>query len=102
MPGDDAVAISGVRIRLTDERWDHIVTGHRELAGLRQGTLRAIADPDELRRGRNGALLAIKAAGARHWLVVVYREQADDGFVVTALITSRYAWIARRAKLWPT
>jgi hypothetical protein len=36
------------------------------------------------------------------WIAVIYREEGAEGFVVTALVTSRYAWIERRPKLWPS
>ncbi|MGQ4649238.1 hypothetical protein [Lyngbya aestuarii] len=35
------------------------------------------------------------------WLVVVYREENDDGFVITAFPTRRINSLNRRQQLWP-
>lgn len=36
----------GVPIRLTEERWRHILEEHNELADLRQELLQAVAEPE--------------------------------------------------------
>ena len=35
------------------------------------------------------------------WLVVVYRESGDDGFIITAFMTRRAQTLSRRQQLWP-
>jgi hypothetical protein len=41
-------ARSGVPIRLTDERWGHIVEEHCELAGLRTEVLETVSDSERV------------------------------------------------------
>jgi hypothetical protein len=43
---DVARSVNGVPIRLTDERWGHIVNAHDDLAGYDEDCLQAIEDPD--------------------------------------------------------
>ena len=95
---DIAYSINGVPIRLTDERWRHIVENRDEMAGYRDACPGAIEEPDLILRGYRGALIAVKGYGRRRYLAVVYRElSAKDGFVISAYFTSR---INRRAIVW--
>ena len=43
---DVAFSRNGVPIRLTDERWFHIVENHDDLAGYYDEVLQTIEDPD--------------------------------------------------------
>lgn len=92
---------NGVAIRLTDERWSHIVTGHGELAELKRTVLETVADPERVLAGGAGELLAVRQADVGKWLVVVYRELGKDGFVITAFLTRRERSLNRREQLWP-
>jgi len=44
-------SIAGKTIRLTDERWPHIVEGHPEMAGYLNDVLLAVAAPDKIIEG---------------------------------------------------
>ena len=90
-----------ITIRLTDERWAHITEEHCELAGLRADVLETIRDPQRVFEGGAGELLALREIASGKWLVVVYRELTDDGFVITAFLTRRKASLERRKQLWP-
>ncbi len=92
---------SGVPIRLTDERWAHITEEHCELVGLRPAVLETIGNPLRILAGGAGELLAVREGEAGKWLVVVYRELGDDGFVITAFLTRRMASLERRKQVWP-
>jgi len=92
---------NGIPIRLPDERWTHIVDEHGELDGLRQDVLDTVAQPARILAGGAGELLAIREVEVGKWLVVVYRESGDDGFVITAFLTSRIRSLNRRRQLWP-
>ena len=97
---DVAYSINGVPIRLTSERWLHIVEHHDDLAGHYDDCLDTIESPDLVLRGYGGALIAVRGAGRGRYLAVVYREVSpDDGFVVTAYFTSRINrnWIVWRS-----
>ena len=97
-----AVSRAGVPIRLTDERWAHIVEEHAELAGMREDVLEAVAEADRVVGGHQNELLAVRMLEKDRALVVVYREvSADDGFVITAFLTRRLASLERRQQLWP-
>lgn len=87
---DVARSTNGVLIRLTNERWMHILRGHPEMASLRDEVLRTVSAPDQVQQGDVGELIAIRlpASLAPRYVVVVYRERdADDGFVITAYVT---------------
>jgi len=95
-----AYSKNGVPIRLSSERWLHIVENHDDLAGYQERILETVSDPDAIARGKSGELLALKKMGDRT-LVVVYKELArDDGFVVTAFFTSQPERIQRRGVVW--
>ncbi|MHB8375926.1 MAG: hypothetical protein ACYDEB_03110 [Dehalococcoidia bacterium] len=89
-------SVHDVPIRLPDERWRHILLGHPELEGQRAAVVRAVSDPEVVAAGQAGILLAVRRAGVQ-WIVVAYREIArDDGFVLTAYVTSREPTRGRR------
>jgi hypothetical protein len=93
---------NGVSIRLTDERWVHIVEEHSEMAGYYVDILETIQEPDAIYEGKSGELLAIKEKNQGKYLIVVYKElDKDDGFVITAFSTRRLSQIERRIRLWP-
>ncbi len=49
---------NGVPIRLTDERWFHIVENHDEMAGYYDDVLQTVEDPDYIIKGYRGALIS--------------------------------------------
>ena len=84
---DIANSVNGVPIRLTYERWYHIVENHDEMASYFHDVLEAIEGPEWVVRGNRGALKAVRSLGKRKWLVVLYREVSrTDGFVITAYL----------------
>jgi hypothetical protein len=96
-----AVSRNGVTIRLPDERWEHIVERHNVLADKQQLVLDTISNPDRILTGNEGALMALRELESGRWLVVVYREDNNDGFVITAFPTRRINSLNRRQQLWP-
>ena len=95
---DIANSVNGVPIRLTEERWFHIVENHNDLAGHYDDVLDTIEHPDFVLKGYKGALIAIKGIARRRYLAVVYKElKRNDGFVLSAYITSK---IKRRLIIW--
>ena len=89
---------NGVPIRLTEERWFHIVENHDDLAGHYDDVLDTVENPDVILQGDAGALVAARRLAPYRHLAVVYKElRADDGFVVTAYFTRR---LARRTVVW--
>ncbi len=98
---DRIVAKSGLAIRLTDERWAHITEEHGELTGLRSTVLETVSHPDRVLLGGDGELLAVREIEVGKHLVAVYREQSEDGFVITAFLTRRIRSLEKRRQVWP-
>jgi hypothetical protein len=90
-----------VLIRLTDERWAHITEEHSELAGLRLEIVQTVGNPTEIFAGNRGELLAVREVEPGKYLVVVYRESQQDGFIITAFLTRKGHILRRRQQLWP-
>lgn len=95
------ISKNGILIRLTDERWVHIVEEHNELAGLQPDVLETVARPEKILNGSEGELLAVEQIESGKFLVVVYRELKDDGFIITAFLTRRIRSLDKRQQLWP-
>lgn len=94
---------NGIPVRLTEERWIHIVSRHPEMADCRDKVLATIATPDYVQEGDFSELLAVRDYGEElqlgRYVVVAYREAApDDGFVLTAYVTDRTS--SRRKVIW--
>jgi hypothetical protein len=96
---DIVQSIHGVPIRLTAERWAHIVENHDDLAGRWEEILDAVERPEWVTRGHGGTLVAWRPCGRKGYLSVVYRELGEsDGFVVTAFLTRKPQ---KRDRVWP-
>ena len=94
-----AFSVNGVPIRLTPERWSHIIESRDELAGMMPDVLNTVESPDWVTKGYRGALVAWKGFGRRRFLAMVYKEvDKTDGFVVTAFFTNKPK---RGDKKWP-
>ncbi len=98
-----AISINGVKIRLTQERWSHIVIAHQEIKGKDfSKIMRVISKPDFILKGSKGECLAVKKiTGKKNWLVVPYKEiDWEDGFVLTAYFSSDLAWLLKKGIIW--
>lgn len=100
---------NNVPIRLTEERWFHIMEYHRELEPFQPEILLAIANPDRIYFSPPGLkpnFAAVKVLGrlvefglSRN-VVVHYREVSpSSGFILTALVMSDKR-LGRRFRLW--
>ena len=82
---DIAYSVNGVPIRLTYERWYHIIENHDDLASYYYELLETIEKPEVVIRGNKGTLKATRNFGRNKWLVVIYREiTKTEGFIITA------------------
>ncbi len=94
---------NNVSLRLTKERWQHIVMRHPEMADQKERLLETVTDPDMIQQGDFGELLAIRfyektPLTSKH-LVTIYKEVMDaDGFVIAAYYTTRPS--ERRNTVW--
>jgi hypothetical protein len=94
---------NGIPIRLTKERWQHILYRHPEMENQLERVLETLEEPDGIQKGDFGELLAIRLYSetplTRKYLVVVYREiSSEDGFVLTAYFVVSPS--ARRVTIW--
>ena len=82
-----ADSVNGVPIRLTDERWEHILDSHPELASYRETILDAVENPDYILASRRGSLAAVIVLGRKAFLHVFYVEKTRrDGFILSAYL----------------
>jgi len=98
-------SVNGVLIRLTQERWRHILVRHPETEPYRDRVLDAVKDPDFVAKGLHGELKAAKLfidlPMGRRYLVVVYREVgARDGFIITARLGSGVSNLIKGGVVW--
>ena len=99
-----SVAISkhNIPIRLTDERWQHITTGHPEIAAYYYEILETVESPDIIYEGINDANIAIKKFQERNdkFVVVIYKEITEtDGFIITAHFSNKQQQFKKKI-LW--
>ena len=93
-------SINNIPIRLTSERWVHIIENHDDLAGYYDIILGTVEDPDFIIEGYQNALIAIKEISGRKFLAVVYKEiTRKDGFIITAYFTNKLE-LVRKKILW--
>ncbi|NOT64390.1 MAG: hypothetical protein HOP19_29580 [Acidobacteria bacterium] len=93
-----AESINGVSIRLTDERWEHILDSRPYLRNYEEDVLDTIETPDLVLRAAGGVQVAVTSHGRNGFLHVVYREvNRGDGFVITAYLKDSYN---RRQVIW--
>ena len=68
---------------------------------MRLEVLENVSQPERVLAGGEGELLAVRTLEVGKFLVVVYRELEEDGFIITAFITRRVGSLDRRKQLWP-
>ena len=85
-----ADSVNGVPIRLTDERWEHILNSHPEMTSYRDTILDALENPDYILTSRRGALAAVVVLGRKAFLHVFYVEKGrHDGFILSARVDEK-------------
>ncbi len=80
-----------IPIRITDERWQHIISRHPEMIGERERLIETIGSPDLILEGDAQAMLAVRhykqTKITSKYLIAVYKEtMQQDGFVLTAYL----------------
>lgn len=94
---------NGVSIRLTDERWTHITTGHHEVADYLFEILATFENPEVIYEGNEKGLIAVKSFPelSDKFVAVIYKEvSADDGFVITAFVSNKKQEFEKKKVLW--
>jgi len=96
-------SVDEIPIRLTAERWQHIIKRHPEMTTEEDKILQTVCSPDTIQEGDYGTKIAIKhyprtPLTSKH-LAVIYKEVSkEDGFVLTAYFTSTPS--KRRKIIW--
>ena len=89
---------NGVKVRLTDERWAHILEARPYMRGYEEEVLNAVESPDLILTGAGGVLVAVVSFGRKGYLQVIYKEVTRvDGFIITAYFKDSYN---RRQVIW--
>ena len=83
---DTILSIANVPIRLTTERWFHIVENHDDLAGYYDDVLETVENPELIIPGNKGSLVAVRGYGRRRYLAVIYREVSSESLLLILLI----------------
>ena len=82
-----------IPIRITDERWIHVVESHDYMAGNLDLVVETVENPDYIVAGRKGEVIALRhyetTSISEKSVVAVHRELTDDGFLITAFMTSQ-------------
>lgn len=94
---------NGVKIRLTEERWNHTILAHQEINPKEfKKFIKVISNPEFILKGSKGELLAIKKMPRKKlWIVVPYKETSRlDGFMLTAYFTSDLTWLFKKEIIW--
>ncbi len=96
---------NGVPLRLTKERWNHIITSHLDMVGNKKELLKTIEDPDMILKGVNDEKRAVRFFKETHlgakYIMVAYKELGSlKGFIITAYKASKIDRIIKRGILW--
>ena len=96
-------SVHDVPIRLTVERWLHIVERHPEMENQKDRILETVAKPDLVQEGDFKELIAMKyyenTPLTSKFLVVIYKEiNGIEGFIITAYFANKPS--ERRKIIW--
>lgn len=89
-----------ILIRLTEERWEHILLMHPSLEDKQKQVLATVRNPDYVMKGKQKELLAVSPLSGKGYLVVIYKEEIDDGFIITAFETTDMLWLFKKEIIW--
>ena len=94
---------NNIPTRLSEERWQHISTGHPEMADFYFEILETIENPIIIYKGKMDELIAVsheyKPTGK--FFVVVYKEENNkDGFVITAFLSNKQSYFKNKEVIW--
>ena len=95
-------SVDNIPIRLTNERWTHIVENHDDMAGYYFDVLETVTNPTWVLQGDEDELWAVKLISKRKAFLVIYKElkEQNDGFIITAFITTKIRKLHKRRIIW--
>lgn len=94
--------VNDIPIRLTDERWRHIVENHNDMAGYYYEVLETVENPRWIFEEDEDDVWAVKLMTDRKALLVIYKEskEQNDSFIITAFLTTKLNKLLKRKILW--
>ncbi len=103
---DTILSKNNIPIRLTYKQWAHIVEAHDYMAGCLDLITETLSFPDYIVNGWSDEQIAIKhypktVITEKH-VIVIFKEniKRNDGFVITAFMTSKVNKILKRGIIW--
>jgi len=90
---------NSIPVRLTEERWFHIIENHDDVAGYYDEVLQTVEEPDYIIKGYGDALIALREVEKGKFLAVIYKEFRTDGFIITAYLIRKIK-LKKEAILW--
>ena len=95
-------SVNKIPIRITAERWSHIVENHDDIAGYYYDVLETVNKPTWVFDGDEDELWAVKLIPEKKAILVIYREfkEQNDGFIITAFFTKKIKKLLKRKILW--
>jgi hypothetical protein len=95
-------SVDNIPIRLTAERWNHIVENHDDMAGYYFEVLETVANPTWVLEGEGDNLWAVRLVSKGKALLVIYKElkEQNDGFIITAFFTIKIKKLLKRRIIW--
>lgn len=97
---DIVKSVNNVPIRLTEERWSHIIENRDDLIVHYKDVLDCVENPDYIIEGYMGALIGLKIIRKDKFLAVVYKElNQKDGFIITAYFSTKIK-LEKEIVLW--
>jgi hypothetical protein len=95
---------SKVPIRITYQQWAHVIENHDYMAGCLEFVLETLGEPDFIVNGWERELIALKAYPktpiSKKSVAVIFKELENEGFMITAFMTSKPEKILKRGILW--
>ncbi len=88
---------------MTNERWQHISTGHPEIVDYYYEILETLEDPAIIYQGEFDALIAVskEIEPVNKFIVVVYKESSlEDGYIITAYVSNKEQKFKKKKVLW--
>ena len=75
---DTVRSVNDIAIRLTDERWRHIVENHNDMAGYYYEVLETVGNPKWIFEGDEDDLWAAKLISEKKVMLVIYKESREE------------------------
>lgn len=95
------ISINKIKIRLTNERLNHILTSHPEVSDYIFDIGKTIIKSDFLFEGNQGEFFAVLNKKVFYFVIIYKEDKAKkDGFIITSFITKRINYLLKKKLIW--